>query len=59
MGSKYEVKKVIGVGAYGTVVSAVRKGDSENVAIKKLHKIDDIVDAKRILREIRILRNFK
>ena len=28
------------------------------VAVKKLHRIEDIVDAKRILREIRILRNF-
>jgi mitogen-activated protein kinase 1/3 len=29
----------------------------EKVAIKKLHKIEDIVDAKRVLREIRILRS--
>lgn len=27
------------------------------MAIKKLHKIEDIVDAKRVLREIRILRS--
>ncbi len=31
----------------------------EKVAIKKLNKIDDIVDAKRVLREIRILKNMK
>ena len=29
------------------------------VAIKKLHKIEDLVDAKRVLREIRILRSMQ
>jgi mitogen-activated protein kinase 1/3 len=31
----------------------------EKVAIKKLHKVEDGVDAKRVLREIRILRSMK
>ena len=31
--------------------------NKEKCAIKKLHKIEDIVDARRVLREIRILRN--
>lgn len=29
---------------------------NKKVAIKKLHPVEDIVDAKRVLREIRILR---
>jgi mitogen-activated protein kinase 1/3 len=29
---------------------------NHKVAIKKLHPVEDIVDAKRVLREIRILR---
>ena len=33
------------------------KKGGKNVAIKKLHKIEDIVDAKRVLREMRILRH--
>jgi mitogen-activated protein kinase 1/3 len=33
------------------------KKSGKNVAIKKLHKIEDVVDAKRVLREMRILRH--
>jgi mitogen-activated protein kinase 1/3 len=29
------------------------------VAIKKLHKIEDVIDAKRVLREMRILRHLQ
>lgn len=59
MGDRYEVKKIIGQGAYGQVALAIDKKANGKVAIKKLHKIEDIVDAKRVLREIRILRNLK
>ena len=42
------------------VVSAQdKKGDKEKVAIKKVSKaFEDLVDAKRILREIKLLRHF-
>ena len=33
------------------------KKQNQSVAIKKLHKIEDVVDAKRVLREIIILKN--
>ncbi|EGR28707.1 mitogen-activated protein kinase 3, putative [Ichthyophthirius multifiliis] len=56
-GERYESNKLLGCGAYGQVVMAKDKQTNKNVAIKKLHKIEDIVDAKRVLREIRILRN--
>ncbi|KAF0980358.1 hypothetical protein FDP41_013572 [Naegleria fowleri] len=58
--SRYEVKKVIGQGAYGVVVSAWDKERNENVAIKKIFNIfeHDREYQKRILREVKILRHF-
>ncbi len=45
----------VGSGAYGTVCSFQRGG--EKVAVKKIQNaFDDLIDAKRILREIKILR---
>lgn len=55
--SKYEIKDVVGFGAYGVVVSAENRETGEMVAIKRVADIfDDLVDAKRILREIRLMR---
>jgi len=59
LGDRYEGQKFLGAGAYGYVIKAQDKVTKELVAIKKLHKVEDIIDAKRILREIRILRTFK
>jgi len=57
---KYTLIKPIGHGAYGVVISAQNTDeDGEKVAIKKIpHAFDDIIDAKRILREIKLLRHF-
>lgn len=57
--AKYAVKKAVGQGAYGLVCSA-RVGDPpEGVAIKKIpNAFDDIIDCKRLLREIKILKHF-
>lgn len=64
-GTKFDVDKrytfvrAIGHGAYGVVISADDAKDKEKVAIKKVTKaFEDLVDAKRILREIRLLRHF-
>jgi mitogen-activated protein kinase 1/3 len=55
----YEYIKKIGHGAYGVVVSAYDRKNNVKVAIKKVPKaFDDLVDAKRILREIRLLSFF-
>jgi len=59
IGERYEAQKFMGAGAYGAVIKAKDKETNEFVAIKKLSKIEDIIDAKRILRELRILRTFK
>lgn len=54
--SRYEVHKVIGHGAYGLVVSAVDVLSGDKVAIKKISGVfDDLVDGKRILREVKLL----
>lgn len=58
--SKYVPLKPLGRGAYGVVCSAIDKVANKKVAIKKIHRaFDDLVDAKRILREIKLLRHFK
>lgn len=56
---RYEFIKQIGIGAYGVVCSFKDKVDDTNVAIKKVpNAFDDLVDAKRILREIKLLKFF-
>jgi mitogen-activated protein kinase 1/3 len=57
---KYKLIKPIGTGSYGVVISAQNVEDpSQKVAVKKVPRaFGDEVDAKRILREIRLLRHF-
>uniref|UniRef100_A0A7S2SMW8 Mitogen-activated protein kinase n=1 Tax=Mucochytrium quahogii TaxID=96639 RepID=A0A7S2SMW8_9STRA len=57
--TRYSFIRPIGTGAYGVVVSAKDKLSQEPVAIKKVTRaFEDLVDAKRILREIKLLRHF-
>eukprot|EP01059_Diplonema_ambulator_P008502 TRINITY_DN18139_c0_g1_i4.p1 TRINITY_DN18139_c0_g1~~TRINITY_DN18139_c0_g1_i4.p1 ORF type:complete len:376 (+),score=137.48 TRINITY_DN18139_c0_g1_i4:141-1268(+) len=54
--NKYDITKAVGTGAYGVVCSAVDTETGEKVAIKKIGKVfDDLVDGKRILREVKLL----
>jgi len=54
--ARYEVKELIGTGAYGSVCEAFDKERNGNVAIKKIGDMfEDLIDCKRILREIAIL----
>ena len=53
------IHKQIGLGAYGVVCSCYDKKENRNVAIKKVgNAFEDLVDAKRIVREIKLLRYF-
>jgi len=57
---RYEYIKQIGVGAYGVVISCYDKKTNRNVAIKKVgNAFEDLIDAKRIVREIKLLRYFQ
>ena len=56
IGPRFTPECVVGYGAYGTVIQAHDYQTNNKVAIKKLNKLDDIVDAKRNLREIRTMR---
>lgn len=54
--SRYAAGKIVGRGAYGIVCSAVDTTNGERVAIKKIGKVfEDLVDGKRILRELTLL----
>ena len=56
---KFEYIKQIGHGAYGVVCSAYNLKDKTKVAIKKVPKaFEDLIDAKRIVREIKLLKFF-
>lgn len=57
VGNNYEILKQLGSGAYGYVVEAIQKSTGKKVAIKKIKELfEDPTDAKRILREITLLR---
>lgn len=58
-GERYEYKKTRGQGSYGLVAAYMDTKTGEEVAIKRMHKIEDIIDAKRMLREIRILHKYR
>ena len=56
---RYEYIKQIGIGSYSTVCSCYDKKENRNVAIKKItNAFDDKNDARRVLREIKMLRFF-
>jgi mitogen-activated protein kinase 1/3 len=55
--TKYSLIRPIGHGAYGVVISAMDNDANRKVAIKKISKaFEDAVDAKRILREILLMK---
>lgn len=57
--SRYTLIRPIGHGAYGVVISALDKETGEKVAIKKISRaFEDPIDAKRILREIKLMKKF-
>jgi len=57
---KYEPVQVLGAGSYGKVIEAIDKTTKKKVAIKKVNELfADIVDSKRVLREITLLRFMK
>lgn len=59
MEERYEYIKQIGLGAYGVVCSCFDKKNNMKVAIKKVpNAFEDLIDAKRILREIKLLKYF-
>jgi mitogen-activated protein kinase 1/3 len=58
--ARYKNLKPIGDGAYGFVASAYDAVSGHKVAIKKIKNIfSDLIDAKRILRELKLLRHLR
>lgn len=56
---KYTIIRRLGEGSYGVVCAAKDKRSGKKVAIKKVkNAVEDVVDAKRLLREIKILKHF-
>mmetsp|Transcript_70083 Transcript_70083/g.182486 ORF Transcript_70083/g.182486 Transcript_70083/m.182486 type:complete len:417 (-) Transcript_70083:393-1643(-) len=54
--ARYEIRQLLGSGAYGCVAEAKDNEKKRKVAIKRAKGLlDDLVDAKRMLREIAIL----
>jgi len=58
--TRYTMIRTIGSGAYGVVISASDAKTDINVAVKMVPKaFSDEIDAKRILREIKLLKHFR
>ncbi|XP_954376.1 Map2 kinase, putative [Theileria annulata] len=56
LGERYKFVDMVGSGSYGHVCRAYDSQLNKFVAIKRIHKVfDDLIDCKRILREIAIL----
>jgi len=58
VGTKYQVREVIGEGAYGVVCSAIHKPTGARCAIKKIVPFDHTMFSLRTLRELKLLRYF-
>jgi len=58
-GDRYDLMKIKGKGSYGIVGAYKDKKTGQQVAIKRMHKIEDSIDARRMIREIRILHYFR
>ncbi|CAD7939834.1 unnamed protein product [Amoebophrya sp. A120] len=53
---RYELGRCIGNGSYGSVYQAYDRIEKRSVAVKKVKRVfEDLIDCKRILREIAIL----
>lgn len=57
-GERFQFIRILGKGSYGVVGEYFDTVKKEKIAIKKLNQLNDITDAKRMLREIRILNSF-
>jgi serine/threonine protein kinase len=58
IGPRYEPLRLLGSGSYGVVCSACDTSTGDVVAVKKIREIfDNCCDARRLLREIRLLRH--
>jgi serine/threonine protein kinase len=56
----YHPLRVLGTGSYGHVIEAEHKGTKKTVAIKRVTGLfEDLIDTKRILREISLLKSMK
>lgn len=58
-GERYKLIKVIGRGAYGIVGAFEDTKTGKKVAIKRTAPLEDSIDARKMIREIRILHNFR
>ena len=57
---KYEPIRVLGSGSYGQVIEAINRLTQQKVAIKRVSNLfEDLIDTKRILREITLLHFMK
>ena len=58
--NRFEIKRALGKGSYGSVVEAIDHLTGKRVAIKKINAVFDVFEnAKRIFREVRILADLK
>lgn len=54
----YQIKEIVGKGAYGIVCSAIYKPNGQMVAIKKIQPFERPMFSLRTLRELKLLKHF-
>ena len=54
----YQIKEIVGEGAYGIVCSAIYKPTKQKVAIKKIQPFERTLFCLRTLRELKLLKHF-
>ena len=60
VGDRYQLTRIVGHGSYGEVAEAIDTHTNTKIAIKRIqHIFDQLIDAKRIYREIFILRRLR
>jgi len=60
LGKEYKLKEKIGRGSYATVWRALHVPSGTEIAVKKQGNLfDDLIDCKRVLRELKLLRLLK
>ena len=60
VGDRYRLEKILGHGSYGQVAEAFDTVGKMKVAIKRINNVfDQVIDTKRILREVYILRHLR
>lgn len=59
IGERYKIESIKGKGSFGEVYACLDRKTNEKVAIKRIFGVNNEDDARKLIRELRIMHNFK